>query len=35
LPSLGYLDITPKTLFGEEGALFLLEQLMNGLRFAG
>jgi nitrogenase molybdenum-iron protein alpha/beta subunit len=35
LPSLGYLDVLPKTLFAGQGALFLLEQLMNGLRFSG
>jgi nitrogenase molybdenum-iron protein alpha/beta subunit len=33
LPSLGYIDIIPKSLFGEQGALFLLEQIINGLRF--
>jgi nitrogenase molybdenum-iron protein alpha/beta subunit len=33
LPSLGYLDITEKTLFGGAGALFLLEQIINGLRY--
>ncbi|MDR0877617.1 MAG: oxidoreductase [Treponema sp.] len=33
LPVLGYLDITEKTLFGGQGALFLLEQILNGLRF--
>ncbi|MDR3160525.1 MAG: nitrogenase component 1 [Spirochaetaceae bacterium] len=33
LPSLGYLDITGKALLGETGALFLLEQIMNGLRY--
>jgi nitrogenase molybdenum-iron protein alpha/beta subunit len=33
LPSLGYMDLSPKCLFGEEGALFLLEQILNGLRF--
>ncbi|MDR1249442.1 MAG: nitrogenase component 1 [Treponema sp.] len=33
LPALGYLDITEKTLFGGQGALFLLEQILNGLRF--
>ncbi|MCL2137487.1 MAG: oxidoreductase [Coriobacteriia bacterium] len=32
-PVLSYLDITRKQLFGSEGALFLLEQIMNGLRF--
>jgi len=33
LPSLGYLDVTEKTLFGAEGGLFLLEQILNGLRY--
>jgi nitrogenase molybdenum-iron protein alpha/beta subunit len=33
LPALGYLDITEKTLFGGQGALFLLEQILNGLRY--
>jgi len=33
LPTLGYLDIVPKTLFGEKGTLFILENIMNGLRF--
>jgi nitrogenase molybdenum-iron protein alpha/beta subunit len=33
LPSLGYLDIVPKTFFGGAGGLFLLEQILNGLRF--
>ncbi|MDR1949131.1 MAG: oxidoreductase [Spirochaetaceae bacterium] len=33
LPSLGYIDVSPKSLFGEQGALFLLEQILNGLRF--
>jgi hypothetical protein len=33
LPALSYIDVTPKSLFGEEGALFLLEQILNGLRF--
>ncbi|MDR3174077.1 MAG: nitrogenase component 1 [Treponema sp.] len=33
LPSLGYMDLTAKSLFGEQGALFLLEQILNGLRF--
>ncbi|MDR0459053.1 MAG: nitrogenase component 1, partial [Coriobacteriales bacterium] len=32
-PSLNYLDITRKQLYGPEGALFLLEQIMNGLRY--
>jgi nitrogenase molybdenum-iron protein alpha/beta subunit len=33
LPSLGYIDVTEKSLLGEEGALFLLEQILNGLRY--
>ncbi|MDR1162471.1 MAG: nitrogenase component 1 [Candidatus Accumulibacter sp.] len=33
LPTLGYLDVTEKTLLGERGALLLLEQILNGLRF--
>jgi nitrogenase molybdenum-iron protein alpha/beta subunit len=33
LPSLGYIDVTEKTLFGPEGGLFLLEQIVNGLRY--
>jgi nitrogenase molybdenum-iron protein alpha/beta subunit len=33
LPSLGYVDVTEKTLFGAEGGLFLLEQILNGLRY--
>jgi nitrogenase molybdenum-iron protein alpha/beta subunit len=33
LPVLGYLDITEKTIFGGQGALFLLEQILNGLRY--
>jgi hypothetical protein len=33
LPSLGYLDISEKYLLGERGALFLLEQIINGLRY--
>ena len=32
-PSLSYLDITRKQLYGPEGTLFLLEQVMNGLRY--
>ncbi len=34
LPSLGYLDITGKSIFGEKGALFILEMIMNGLRYS-
>ncbi|MDR1411198.1 MAG: oxidoreductase [Spirochaetaceae bacterium] len=33
LPSLGYIDIAGKTFFGGDGALFLLEQILNGLRY--
>jgi hypothetical protein len=33
LPVLSYMDVTEKTLFGGQGALFLLEQILNGLRF--
>jgi nitrogenase molybdenum-iron protein alpha/beta subunit len=33
LPSLGYIDVTEKTLFGAQGSLFLLEQILNGLRY--
>jgi nitrogenase molybdenum-iron protein alpha/beta subunit len=33
LPSLGYIDVTEKAFFGGEGALFLLEQILNGLRY--
>jgi nitrogenase molybdenum-iron protein alpha/beta subunit len=33
LPTLGYLDITDKYLYAEQGALFLLEQIINGLRY--
>jgi nitrogenase molybdenum-iron protein alpha/beta subunit len=33
LPSLGYVDVTEKTLFGAEGGLFILEQILNGLRY--
>jgi nitrogenase molybdenum-iron protein alpha/beta subunit len=32
-PPLSYLDITRKQLYGAQGALFLLEQIMNGLRY--
>ncbi|MDR1029893.1 MAG: nitrogenase component 1 [Treponema sp.] len=31
LPSLGYIDVSPKSLFGSQGALFLLEQILNGI----
>lgn len=33
LPSLGYIDVVPKTFFGTSGALMLVEQVLNGLRF--
>lgn len=33
LPSFGYIDITYKTLYGPDGALFILEQILNGLRY--
>ena len=33
LPTLGYTDVTDKYILGEEGALFLLEQIINGLRY--
>jgi len=33
LPTLGYTDVTDKHILGEEGALFLLEQIINGLRY--
>ena len=33
LPGLGYLDVTDKYILGEKGALFLIEQILNGLRF--
>jgi hypothetical protein len=33
MPSLSYIDITEKSLLGDEGALFLLEQILNGLRY--
>jgi nitrogenase molybdenum-iron protein alpha/beta subunit len=33
MPSLSYIDVTEKSLFGEQGALFLLEQIINGLRY--
>ena len=32
-PALSYLDVTRKQLYGPEGALLLLEQIMNGLRY--
>ena len=33
-PSMGYLDVYEKTLFGPRGALFILEQVLNGLKFS-
>lgn len=33
LPTLSYTDVTDKHILGEEGALFLLEQIINGLRY--
>ncbi len=33
LPSIGYLDVTPKTHLGLQGALMLTEQILNGLLF--
>ncbi|WP_089612106.1 nitrogenase component 1 [Dehalobacterium formicoaceticum] len=33
LPSLGYLDVIPKTHLGIQGSLLLVEQLLNGLNF--
>lgn len=33
LPSLGYLDVVDKSLFGVTGAMLLIEQILNGLRF--
>ncbi|MEL7564913.1 MAG: nitrogenase component 1 [Dehalobacterium sp.] len=33
LPSLGYLDVMEKTHLGVEGALLLVEQILNGLQF--
>ena len=31
LPGMGYVDLIPKTHLGVEGALFLIEQVLNGL----
>ncbi|MBQ8974791.1 MAG: oxidoreductase, partial [Oscillospiraceae bacterium] len=31
LPGMGYIDLVPKTHLGIEGALFLMEQVLNGL----
>ncbi|NLY20940.1 MAG: oxidoreductase, partial [Tissierellia bacterium] len=33
-PSMGYLDVVEKTILGTNGALFLLEQILNGLKFS-
>ncbi|WP_053955287.1 nitrogenase component 1 [Inediibacterium massiliense] len=33
LPSLGYLHIIPKSIFGISGSLMIIEQILNGLRF--
>ena len=33
LPSIGYLDVIPKTHLGVQGALMLTEQVINGLIF--
>lgn len=33
-PSMGYLDVVEKTLYGGKGALYLLEQILNGVRFS-
>lgn len=33
-PSMGYLDVTEKTLYGPTGTLYLLEQILNGLKFS-
>ncbi|MDR0669353.1 MAG: oxidoreductase [Treponema sp.] len=33
MPSLSYVDVTEKSFLGEWGALFLLEQILNGLRY--
>lgn len=33
LPSLGYVDIVPKTHLGNKGAMLLIEQILNGLRY--
>jgi nitrogenase molybdenum-iron protein alpha/beta subunit len=32
-PSLSYIDVTRKQLYGPEGALWLIEQIINGLRY--
>lgn len=33
LPSLGYIDVYDKTILSSKGALFLIEQILNGIRF--
>lgn len=33
LPSFGYTHVLPKTFVGSEGCLYLIEQLINGLKF--
>lgn len=33
MPSISYVDVTEKSLLGEQGALLLLEQVLNGLRY--
>ncbi len=34
LPTLGYIDIVPKTFMGGEGALKIIERIINGLQFS-
>ncbi len=34
LPGMGYINVTPKTHLGINGALFLLEQVLNGLTYS-
>lgn len=34
LPSLGYIDVTPKAMMGVKGTLMLVEQVINGLQFS-
>ena len=33
LPSIGYIDVIPKTHFGISGALLICEQVLNGLLY--
>lgn len=33
LPSLGYTDVIPKPVMGAQGALYIIEQVINGLKF--